>query len=485
MLPRDGAALGDDGPRRLADLAALLWRERAELALELGAPVRFVAADPGAGPRWLIGPAAGNPDLGRYRRGRDDRPGLWLDRDRQLLVADALDLGGIGEALSLLRTLALDGADEAVAADCRDLEEAIARVATEVGRTYPAFALRRLDWAAIRARGEGRVRAAGDPLAAMQAWLTELHDAHTWVKPRPAPAPLPYALWVAGGSARFARVPPGTAARAAGVRPGDALLDVDAAAWWARTAAPAHAKPLLTGYRLLAGPVGVARTFTARSPRGDLHTWREAPSPDPPYPAVTWRRLPSGAGYLRVEAWRADPRFDDALDASFRELAGAGRLIVDLRGNVGGNLVRALAFRDRFLRERTVCGSVRFSDGTGGLAAPAPLVGEPAPADRRWRGAVRFLTDPLTYSASEDALLGLQGLPHVRVVGEPSGGGSGRPRTLRLLPGMQLTVSTALTFDRRGRCIEGAGIPVDDPVAPDRFAPDAPDYVLLAADRTW
>ena len=160
-------------------------------------------------------------------------------------------------------------------------------------------------------------------------------------------------------------------------------------------------------------------------------------------------------------------------------------MIVDLRGNPGGNLVAARAFRDRFLRERTVCGSVRFSDGTGALAEPAAIVGEPAEVGQRWDGEVRFLTDPLTYSASEDALLGLQGLPHVRVVGETSGGGSGRPRALRLLPGLGLTVSTALTFDRAGRCVEGAGIAVDDPVAPDRFAPEAPDRVLLAADRTW
>ncbi|HEX5505780.1 MAG TPA: S41 family peptidase [Thermomicrobiales bacterium] len=485
VLPRDGAALGEGGARALADLAALLWRERAELAVELGAPVAFVATDPGAGPRWLLGPAAANPDLARYSYPRDGRARLWLDRAQGVLIADAPDLGGVRETLNLLRTLALDGVDEVVAADCRDREEAIARLAVEVGRTYPAFALRRLDWAAIRARHADRARAAGDLLPALQAWLAELQDAHTWVKPSPAPVSLPYAVRVDGDTATFARVPPGTAAWEAGVRPGDALLDADAAGWWARTGAPAHARALMAGYRLLAGPVGVARTLTTRSPRGEVRTWTEAPAVDPPYPLVSWRRLSSGTGYLRVESWHPGRPFADALDAAFADLAACGRLIVDLRGNVGGNLVAALAFRDRFLHRPTVCGSVRFSDGTGGLAPPAEIAGEPASERARWRGDVRFLTDPLTYSASEDALLGLQGLPHVRVVGEPSGGGSGRPRALRLLPGLQLTVSTALTFDRLGRCVEGAGIPVDLPVAPARPAPDAPDTALLAAERSW
>lgn len=485
VLPRDGRALGEGGARALADLAALLRRERAELAVELGAPVSFVAADPGAGPRWLIGPAAANPDLTRYAYPRDGRARLWLDRARGVLIADAPGLDGIRETLNLLRTLALDGRDEVAAADCRDRDEAIARLVVEVGRTYPAFALRHLDWAAICARHVGRVRAAADPLPALQTWLAELQDAHTWAKPRPAPVSLPYTVRVEGDTATFVRVPPSTAAWEAGVRPGDILLDADAAGWWARTGAPAHARPLMAGYRLLAGPVGVPRDLAARSPRGEVRTWTEAPAADPPYPPVSWRRLPSGSGYLRVASWRAGPDFAAALDAAFADLAGAGRLIVDLRGNVGGNLAAALAFRDRFLREPTVCGSVRFSDGTGGLAPPAEIAGEPAPERDRWRGPVRFLTDPLTYSASEDALLGLQGLPHVRVVGEPSGGGSGRPRTLRLLPGLQLTVSTALTFDRQGHCVEGAGIPVDLPVAPGRPAPDAPDAALLAADRSW
>jgi len=487
VLPRDGIPLGDGGPQALDDLGTLLRRERAELELELGAPVRFADDDPGTGPRWLIGPAACNPALARYGSRHDSEVGLWLDHGRQLLVADAPDLDGIRETFNLLRTLRMTGAETVAASDCATLDEAIARIVTEVDDTYPSFKLRRLDWDAICARHVERVRAAADPLAAMQEWLAELRDAHTWARARPVPVPLPYHVWVdrASATATMTRVPPGTAAWDAGVRPGDTLVGVDAAGWWARTAAPAHMRPLLTGYRLLSGPVGVAREFMARAADGQMRTWTDAPTLAPAYPLVDWRRLSSGSGYLRVEAWRADLHVDDAIDAAFDELAGSERLIVDLRGNVGGNATLALSFRDRFLRRRATLGSVRFSDGTGGLAAPALIVGEPAAPRRRWRGAVRFLTDPLTYSASEDALLGLQGLPHVGVVGEPSGGGSGRPRAVRLLPDLMLGVSTALTYDRHGRCIEGAGIPVDQPVTPDRFSPDAPDHVLLAADRDW
>jgi carboxyl-terminal processing protease len=94
---------------------------------------------------------------------------------------------------------------------------------------------------------------------------------------------------------------------------------------------------------------------------------------------------------------------------------------------------------------------------------------------------VRFLTDPLTYSASEDALLGLQGLPHVRVVGEASGGGSGRMRVLRFLPGWNVTSTTCHTSTVAGHVVEGHGIPVDHPV---RAQPRArEDDALAAADR--
>ncbi|MGH3277205.1 MAG: S41 family peptidase [Streptosporangiaceae bacterium] len=145
--------------------------------------------------------------------------------------------------------------------------------------------------------------------------------------------------------------------------------------------------------------------------------------------------------------------------------------------------VLALGLRDRFVPAGTLMGSVRHSIGRR-LSDPVPLLSSPAAA-ARWQGRVIVLTDPQTASASEDFLLGLAGLAHVLVIGEPSAGSAGRPRFLEVLPGWGLMISTALTYDRDGRCIEGAGIPVDVEVQvyPYNEEADRQDRVLATAQE--
>lgn len=228
----------------------------------------------------------------------------------------------------------------------------------------------------------------------------------------------------------------------------------------------------------------MARTLEAASADGRSVSWTETPDLVPFPELVNFRRLPSGAGYVRLEAWL--PSAEPAVDAALDELRRCPRLIFDLRATPGGNLVLAARTRDRFLRRTTRLGTIRYSAGGGELSRPFPLIAAPPPAGRCWRGELVVLTDPLTYSASEDFLLGLKGLEHVRVVGEPSGGGSGRPRTVRLIPPLVLTVSTALTYDREGRCIEGAGIGVDLAVPAMEADDDSGgpiDRVVAAAER--
>src|SRR5436190_7249404 len=464
VLPAEDPTLGGELP--------LLELERAGFEAELGAPVRFTTADPVVGPRWNL---VLDPQ-------REAPPATAWDPAERVITSCGSDVGGLFEALNLWRTVRRRGGGSVEARDCTDRGETIERVVREVADTYPAFALRGLDWPAICARHDDDVRQADDTLAALQRWIAELGDAHTWVWPRHGN--LPCALRVADAAATFAHVAARTVAHAAGVRPAWRLTavddaPVDADAWLARTAAPPHSRPYLAGRRLLAGRIGEPRSLTAVGPDGREVTWQEEAAGRPPAPTVSWSQRAPGTGYLRVDAWLDGDGVDEAIDAALSELNRCEQLILDLRRNPGGNLVLASRTRDRFLRTDATLGSIRYSVGEGRLSPPIVLTAEPAPASKRWAGRLAVLTDELTFSSSEDFLLGLQGLEHVTVVGRPSGGGSGRPRSVRLLPGMRLTISTALTYDRNGRCVEGAGIPVDVPVVPEPSA--EVDSILEAA----
>lgn len=487
------AARGADAAP-IASFTRLLRNEAAELTVEFGASVAFTDSPrSGVEPQVLIGPANDNDTLRETLRRLGEPPattGRLLRRDHPetgapLLIFDGESVGEVGRALNLLRTATRTGAAELAPCPVMNVDDVIARVTDEVATTWPSFGPRGVDWDAVCARSRADVLAHGADVPSLQRWLAPLRDPHTWAKGPDMNGRLPYRLWAEGRRAIFIAVPAWSAAWEAGVRPGDELLDIDVPDWWARTPAEPRTKPRFVGHRILSGRVGTLRTLRARTRSGEVRSWQEAPTATPWDEIVAWDRTPSGAGYLRINGWHDTTSFHDAIDAALADFATRDRLIVDVRGNIGGSLVAAQRFRDRFLRGRTHLGTIRFSRYDRTLAPAMPLDAEPSASDRRWAKPVRFLTDALSYSATEDALLGLQGLSHVQVVGEPTGGGSGRPRAIPLWPDVTLTVSTALTFDRTGRCIEGNGMPVDLPVRFVMPASAGEDRALRVADDCW
>jgi len=302
-------------------------------------------------------------------------------------------------------------------------------------------------------------------------------------------ARLPYRVWASPGTAHLVHVPIWSPGWKMGVRAGDALISNRIRQWWDRTPATPRTRPLMTGYRMLSGRMGAVRMMRVRTANGEVVTWREQFPPDPWKTPVSARMLASGTGYLRIRGWQAIGDWHATTEAAIGQLRSAPRLLVDLRGNVGGSLIAAQDFRDRFLNGPTTLGTIRFSRGDGTLNDHVPIAGEPPLDGWRWTKPVRFLTDRQTYSASEDAILGLQGLPHVQIVGERSGGGSGRPRTLAVGGGRSISISTALTFDRHGHCIEGNGIPIDLALPVERSFLDPrampAGAILDLADEGW
>lgn len=451
----------------IASTLPLLRAERAELEAVFGIPVGFCEDDPGIGPRWLV----------RFEPGREDNRLVW-DRDRLVLTSHAKDADGWMMTINQLHSVVALQVDSVSDGAHGTMAEAVGRLRREVAGTFPGFGIRGLDWTAITARhlrGDGSTMTFED----VQRWIAELGDAHTAVR-RPGSAyHPPYAVELGPERATIRRVREASDAWNAGVRVGWVLELDDPAGWIGRNGAPPHTHALTAGRRAIALEGIRERTFAATRPGGERVAWVEHAVPPALDRVFGWRRHDARTGVMWLANWFTGLGFEDALDDALEALRDAERLVLDLRGNTGGNLLLATETRRRFLRERTLLGTIRFTRGDGTLADPVELRDEPARDRVRWAGELIVLTDPLTYSASEDFLLGLQGLPHVTVVGQRSGGGSGRPRTIPLLDDMLVTISTALTFDRNGVCVEGHGIPVDHEVP--AFEVDGRDLAMETA----
>lgn len=122
-----------------------------------------------------------------------------------------------------------------------------------------------------------------------------------------------------------------------------------------------------------------------------------------------------GGGYLHIAFWgrRTAPDFDEAAEQLKKE--GVRHLILDLRGNEGGDLESGVAFLERFIPPGQLLFTLRNRD--------------PFEVKRYSRGMAQrismgliVLTDQKTASTSEIVVDALQRYAHADLVGEPTRG---------------------------------------------------------------
>ena len=143
------------------------------------------------------------------------------------------------------------------------------------------------------------------------------------------------------------------------------------------------------------------------------------------------------------------------------KLSDAPSLIIDVRANGGGNEGKANAVARRFAAEKIEFARSRYRD----KARPDELAfGDPIPrhvgpaegkADTR---PVVVLQGRHCVSSTEAFLLMMKAIPTATTVGLPSRGGSGNPRSFRIVPGVTLFASTWQSLTLDDECIEGVGI---------------------------
>lgn len=372
---------------------------------------------------------------------------LEADLENKTLLSRIAGPETLGESLNLLHCLAHSPKTRVEYAEVGSYSHVAHRISTEIANTYPYFHLRDLNWERISRTYENIGSLRGVEFWRVAArWIAELGDAHTTLVAPGSTLRPPYRAEMTAAGAVLLSVPEGTAAHRAGARAGSALMVDDPEGWLAAAgASPQHRREVAA--RRFMAMQSSPRRFRAETAAGRLIEWDE-PSPEVA-PSVQWT-----GSTLRIA--RFDSASPSLLAAALSLHDQSSPLTIDLRGNTGGSLTAADACRRLLLKGSGEYGSVQHSTGRGSLSSHFPLWLEPAGTDAPEQ--LRILVDSMTYSAAEDFLQPLAGLDYVTITGGPTGGGSGRPRTIPLMDGYLLRVSTAITYTADGAPVEYWGI---------------------------
>jgi len=166
--------------------------------------------------------------------------------------------------------------------------------------------------------------------------------------------------------------------------------------------------------------------------------------------------LPAFSGQDREDNQRYARTVLDALPEA-EDIQG---VIIDLRGNTGGNMYPMIAAIHRFLPDDTILRfkSRQFStpitkifvlQSVGIMEKPLILC------------PVALLTDDMTASSGEATLLCFRGLANARSFGGPTAGYASANTPYRMPDGSQLVLTTGCDMARTGELF------CDDPIAPD------------------
>ena len=181
------------------------------------------------------------------------------------------------------------------------------------------------------------------------------------------------------------------------------------------------------------------------------------------------------AGYLHIKGWR-----DNILEMNdiFDYFETANGLIIDLRGNRGGDFTYAFTEFARLTNEERFIFSSRTKTGKGNEDYTDWFEWKLKPKEPYFDKPIVLLTDRLTISAGERAVMLLKTLPNVIHLGDTTNGAAATKLGKELANGWAYSiVSQQLKFND-GIDYEDTGLP------PDIFMKNAEEDILNGQDKT-
>ena len=143
------------------------------------------------------------------------------------------------------------------------------------------------------------------------------------------------------------------------------------------------------------------------------------------------------------------------LDEVIYHLMFCQGMILDIRGNGGGNLTYAEKLAARFCNEKTLVGYQQHKTGKGhnDFSDLEPQYIEPS-ANIRWQKGAVVLTNRGVFSAANDFVKYMKCFPLVKIVGDQTGGGAGMPYTNTLPNGWTVRFSACPSYDKDRKEVE-------------------------------
>lgn len=146
-------------------------------------------------------------------------------------------------------------------------------------------------------------------------------------------------------------------------------------------------------------------------------------------------------GYIRCPSFSSG--FGETnLDYIMFHFKECNALIIDIRDNGGGSLTYSERLASRFTKEKVLTGYIQHKTGKGhdDFSDPHPIYMEPSQGIK-WLRPVVVLTNRHCFSAANDFVQTMKLFPHVTIMGDRTGGGSGFPFSSELPNGWSVRFS--------------------------------------------
>lgn len=169
---------------------------------------------------------------------------------------------------------------------------------------------------------------------------------------------------------------------------------------------------------------------------------------------IKYCELPDSIAYAYIGSF--DTNFGSGNLTSFLyDISGCKALILDIRNNGGGMITAAEKLASHFTYEKIKIGYIQHKTGTAHDAFSAPEAMYLSPGEGAiWLRPVIVLTNRGVYSSANHFVMMMKELPHVTIIGDNTGGGSGLPLNSTLPNGWNVRFSSSPILDADGNNTE-------------------------------